>query len=685
MRKFLPGLLLVSAACAGTAATAPTPPPAAPVAKEPTRPSGLDRAGFDTRVRPQDDLYRHVNGRWLQVTEIPADKSNYSMFAKLEDDARAHIRALVEEVAAGQHPAGSIKQKIGDFYRTFLDEAAANKLGLKPLQAHLDRIRKLPSKREVAREMGRLQRLQLRPLLGAAVSQDAKEATAYILYLNQAGLGLPDRDYYLTDDPEMETNRDGYRAYMEKVLTMAGHKDAAPLTEKIWDLEVEMAKGHWTRAETRDRDKTYNKFQAADLTKLTPAMDWTAFFEGLGAPAGKAVIVRQPSYAKAVSTLLEKTPLPTWRAYLEWRLLDGFAPLLAEPYVTAHFEFHGSTLSGIENNEERWKRALQALDAAMGEAVGSLYVEKHFRPEAKARMQVLVENIRQAFGSGIDGLGWMSDATKKEARGKLAKFVTKIGYPDKWRDYGKLTIEAGDLVGNVMRALQFEADRNLAKLGAPVDRSEWFLTPQTVNAYYNASLNEIVFPAAILQPPFFDMEADDAVNYGAIGAVIGHELSHGFDDQGRKSDGDGNLRDWWSQEDATKFKEQASRLVAQYQGFEPLPGQKVNGQLTLGENIGDLGGLTIAYRAYRLSLQGKEPAKIDRTTGPQRFFMGWAQVWRRKYRDAEMRRRLVTDSHAPAEYRVLGVVANMPEFYEAFAVKSGDKAFRPEGERVKIW
>jgi predicted metalloendopeptidase len=670
--------LLSLTACAGVAATN-SPSPAPPAA------SGLDRAGFDDKIRPQDDLYRHVNGRWLDVTPIPPDKSNYSMFAKLEDDAREQIHALIEELAKTPQPPGTNQQKIADFFRSFMDEARANQLGLAPLQPQLDQIRKLGSKREVAREIGRQQRVGLRPLLISAVDQDAKEATAYILQLAQGGLGLPDRDYYLSDDPKMEANRKAYRAYVQSMLALAGHKDAPALAEKIFDLELDLARGHWTRAETRDRDKTYNKVPTADLAKLAPALDWAALFEGLRAPASAAVIVREPSYFKVASTALEKAPLPTWRAYLEWRLLDGYAPLLSQPFVDAHFAFHGTTLSGIESNEERWKRALEALDGAMGQAVGELYVARHFRPEAKARMQQLVNNIRQAFGGGIDGLPWMSDATKQQARAKLAKFVTKIGYPDHWRDYARLTIQRGDLVGNIVRATEFESDRNLAKLGHPVDRSEWFMTPQTVNAYYNASLNEIVFPAAILQPPFFDPAADDAVNYGAIGAVIGHELSHGFDDQGRKSDGDGNLRDWWTQDDASRFKEKATRLVSQYHSFEPLPGQKVNGELTLGENIGDLGGLTIAYRAYRLSLAGREPPQIDGTSGPQRFFMGWAQVWRRKYREPELRRRLVTDPHSPAEYRVLGVVANMPEYHEAFGVKAGDKAFRPEEERVKIW
>jgi putative endopeptidase len=680
MTRSVLGLLLVSAACAGASQRSPAPPAVRTAAV-----SGLDRAGFDTRIRPQDDLYRHVNGRWLEVTPIPADKSNYSMFVKLDDEAREDIRALVENLAAGQHATGTNGQKIADFYRAYLDEAAVNQLGLRPLQAEIDRIRKVGSKRELAREIGRQQRLGLRPLLSSGVDQDAKEATAYILYLQQAGLGLPDRDYYLALDPKMAANRQAYQDYLQNMLALAGHKSASALAEKIWALELALARAHWTRAETRDREKTYNKYQPAELGRIAPAFDWPAMFEGLGTAGSQAVIVEQPSFVKAVSMLMEKTPLSTWKVYLEWKLLDGFAPFLSEPFVTAHFAFHGTVLGGIETNEVRWKRALEALDGALGEAIGRLYVEKHFRPEAKLKMLALVDNLRQAFASGIDGLEWMSDTTKRQARNKLERFMTKIGYPDTWRDYSNLVIERGDLLGNIVRARQFETERNLAKLGRPVDRTEWFMTPQTANAYYNASLNEVVFPAAILQPPFFDMDADDAVNYGAIGAVIGHELSHGFDDQGRKSDGEGNLRDWWTAEDASQFQARASRLVAQYRAFEPLPGQKVNGELTLGENIGDLGGLTIAYRAYRLALGDREPPEIDGSTGPQRFFMGWAQVWRRKYREAELRRRLVTDTHSPAEYRVLGVVANMPEYHEAFGVKPGDKAFRALEERVKIW
>lgn len=678
----------------GLTACASNPPPAAPKEKAETKApapekitlaSGLDRAGFDTSIRAQDDLYQHVNGTWLKETEIPADKSDYSMFTRLADEARENIKAIVEEIAANEHPAGSTEQKIADFYRSYLDEAKANELGLEPLKEDLARIRKLRTKKDVIREMGRQQQTSLSPLLASWVDQDAKNATEYILYFHQAGLGLPDRDYYLKKDEKMEATRKAYLAYVEKVFTLAGRKDAKKAAKKVWDLELQLAKVHWARAETRDREKAYNKHDLKGLKKLAPAMDWPVYFEGMGVKAPAAVIVRQPTYVTAAGKLLRKVPVATWKTYLEWNLLNGFAPLLSKDFVDAHFAFYGTTISGIQENEERWKRAINALDRTLGEAVGKAYVERHFRPEAKARMEELVANLRRAFGEGIDGLTWMSDETKVQAKAKLERFVTKIGYPDQWRDYSKLEIVAGDLVGNAKRARMFEHERNLNKLGKPIDRTEWFMTPQTVNAYYNPPMNEIVFPAAILQPPFFDMEADDAVNYGAIGAVIGHELSHGFDDQGRKSDGDGNLRDWWTKEDAEKFTARAEKMVSQYAAFEPLPGQKVNGKLTLGENIGDLGGLTIAYRAYQLSLDGKEAPEIDGTTGSQRFFMGWAQVWRRKYRDQELQRRLLTDPHSPAEYRVLGVVANMPEFYEAFDVKEGDELFLPEDQRVKIW
>ncbi len=652
--------------------------------------SGLDREGFDPSVRPQDDLFKHVNGRWLKNTKIPDDKSDYSMFTHLADDARENIKKIVEEVASGSHKAGTNEQKVSDFYKTYLDEATAESMGLKPIEPLLAQIRAVKSGPEFFALLGQLRRSGMSPLLTSWVDQDAKDTTRYILYLHQAGLGLPDRDYYLKEDPKMEKTRESYRKYIQNLFTLAGRDDAEAASQKIWALELELAKVQWTRVENRDRDKTYNKKDLAGLSALSGNVDWPKYFEGMsqGVTAPTEVIVRQPSYVEALSGLVgdaKSMDLLKWKLYLEWNVLNRHASLLNKAFVDANFGFYGTVLRGVKQNEERWKRAIGALDGALGEAVGRIYVERHFKPESKARMKKLVANLRRAFKEGIDSLEWMSPKTKVAAQEKLAKFVTKIGYPDKWRDYTALEVKAGDLVGNVLRAKAFAHDRDLKKLGQPIDRGEWFMTPQTVNAYYNPPMNEIVFPAAILQPPFFDPEADDAINYGAIGAVIGHEFSHGFDDQGRKSDGEGNLRDWWTEEDATKFKARANRMVSQYAGFEPLPGQKVNGKLTLGENIGDLGGLTISYRAYKLSLEGKPSPKIDGLTGEQRFFMGWAQIWRRKYRSAELQRRLLTDPHSPAEYRVLGVISNMPEFYEAFGVKEGDKLWRAEDKRVKIW
>lgn len=682
----LGGLLATS--CASTPepakeAAAPT-PASAPAPAVPTLKSGIDTQWFDTSVRAQDDLFRHVNGKWLDTIEIPADKSNYSSFTKLADEARENIKAIVEELAAAKAPTGDA-QKIADFYRSFMDEAAAEKAGVAPLQAELSRIKKIRSKSDVAFELGRQERFGLSPLMTLWVDQDAKSSTEYILYVQQAGLGMPDRDYYLKDDDKLNTARAAYLTYIADMLTLAGFKNTKKAAKDIFALEKSLAEAQWTRVESRNRDKTYNKLDPKGLSGLAKSMNWPKFFEGMGVDTPAHVIVRQPSYVESLDARIKKTSVAKWRLYLQWQVVNGFAPLLSKAFVDTHFAFYGKTLSGTEENEARWKRAMNALDGALGEALGRTYVQRHFKPEAKARMQALVKNLRVAFEGGIESLEWMSDTTKVQAKAKLQKFVTKIGYPDVWRDYSALVIKPGDLVGNSMRAREFEHERNLKKLGQPVDRNEWFMTPQTVNAYYNPPMNEIVFPAAILQPPFFNLEADDAVNYGGIGAVIGHELSHGFDDQGRKSDGDGNLRDWWTKDDAERFEARASKMVSQYDGFEALPGQFVQGKLTLGENIGDLGGLTIAYRAFQLSQKDAPSPKIDGFTGAQRFFIGWAQVWRRKYRDAELQRRLMTDPHSPANFRVLGIVSNMPEFYEAFSVKEGDKLFRPDAERVKIW
>ncbi len=669
--------LVLLTACASSPKGAP--------ATEGAQSSGVDLENFDKSVTAGDDFYHHVNGEWLKRTEIPGDKSNYGSFTKLYDDAQEQLRTIITELAKTPGEAGSEPAKIAALYNSFMDSDRITGLAGKPLAADLERIGKLASKAEVAAELGRLQRDGVRTPIAMWIDQDAKNSTSYIVYLSQSGLGLPDRDYYLDDGERFAKARSAYQTYVAKILELAGLAHGESDVQSIIALEKAFATSHWTRVANRDRDKTYNKKTATELATLAPAIDWTAWFGGSVMDAPKAVIVRQPDFLGALSKQVEATDLATWRLYLSFCLVDSSAPFLDDRFVTVHFDLHKKALRGVTEQRPRWKRGVELVDHALGMALGKVYVQRHFRPEAKARMKTLVQNLTKAFEGGIGDLEWMTPPTKVQAKTKLTKFISKIGYPDEWRDYGTLQVKADDLFGNVRRARRFEHDRWIKKLGGPIDRNEWYMTPQTVNAYYNPPMNEIVFPAAILQPPFFNLDADDAVNYGAIGAVIGHEFSHGFDDQGRKSDGDGNLRDWWTEQDAKQFEARASKLVAQYDTFQATPDKPVNGKLTLGENIGDLGGLTIAYRAYKMSLGGEEAPVLDGFTGDQRFFLGWAQIWRRKYRDEELARRLVTDPHSPSQYRVLGVLANMPEFYEAWGLKPGDKMYRAPDDRVKIW
>jgi len=647
--------------------------------------SGLDAAGYDTKVRPQDDLFRYVNGEWLRTAQIPPDKSNYGAFTALDDKAQADLRAIIEEAAAASHrPRGSDAQKVGDFYTSFMDTARVDALGLEPLKKELARVDALADKKDLVRYIGGAQRLGISNPIGFYVAQDEKNTTAYIPIVVQSGLSLPDRDYYLKAEPKYVDIRDKYVAYVTRLAELAGIADPAGAARRILALETRFAEAQWTRVQSRDAIATYNKHTLASADALTPGLDWGGFMEAAGVRAPE-FIVSQPSFFTALGKAFAEVPLDDWRLYLKYKLVNEYAPSLSAPFVDAHFDLYGRTLKGIQENRPRWKRAVEAVDNTMGEIAGRLYVERHFKPEAKRRMDELVANLIKAYEISIDELDWMSSATRKQARAKLAKFTVKIGYPDKWKDYSKLAIAADDLVGNLLRSAAVEHQRGLDKLGKPIDRSEWLMTPQTVNAYYYPPMNEIVFPAAILQPPFFNVAADDAVNYGGIGAVIGHEISHGFDDQGRRYDGDGNLRDWWTADDETRFKERAAGLVAQYSAFNPIDDQHVNGELTLGENIGDLSGLAVAFRAYQLSLGGKPAPAIDGFTGEQRFFMGWSQVWRRKYRDEELRVRLVTDPHSPSEYRANGIVSNLSEFYRAFDVKPGDKLYRPPEQRVEIW
>ncbi|MDH4260297.1 MAG: peptidase M13, partial [Gammaproteobacteria bacterium] len=514
--------------------------------------------------------------------------------------------------------------------------------------------------------------------------QDAKDPSQYIMYLVQSGLGLPDRDYYLLDDARFKDMRAAYLAHVEKMLALAGSMSAADDAKAIMALETALAEKQWTRVDSRDRDKTYNKHDLPMLKALTPAFAWDEFLKGTGITSA-AVIVRQPGAFAGFSEQLTRTPLPVWKAYFKWQLLNTMAPYLSSAYVDEDFAFYGKTLRGTQENRPRWKRAVAEVENSLGESLGKIYVARHFPPEAKARMDVLVGNLIKAYEQSIQDLDWMSAETKKQALVKLAKFTPKIGYPSKWRDYSALTVSADDLVGNVLRSAEFEYAFQIAKLGKPIDRQEWFMTPQTVNAYYNPGMNEIVFPAAILQPPFFNLNADDAVNYGGIGAVIGHEIGHGFDDQGSKYDGDGTLRNWWTDVDRKAFEGRTRQLIAQYDAYEPIPGQHVNGALTIGENIGDLGGISIAYKAYKLSLGGKEAPVLDGYTGDQRFFIGWAQVWAGKYRDESLLLLIKTNPHSPTEYRCNGALVNLPSFYTAFGVKDGDRMFRPAAEQVKIW
>ncbi|MDC0713102.1 peptidase M13 [Stigmatella sp. ncwal1] len=687
-----PGALsaLLLAGCATSPQTPPPPPPPAPGAEAPAspagKPSGVETKHFDTRVRPQDDFYQYVNGGWLQSTPIPPDRARYGTFIELLDKSEAALKDIIEEASAAQDKKpGSDAQKVGDLYQSFMDTQRIESLGLEPIRAELKRVAELKNMDALPELFGKLNREGVQAPVGLFVGQDAKDATRYIAYINQSGLGLPDRDFYFKQEPRFAEVRTAYQAYVEKLLTLGGEKNAAVAAKAILALETKLAEKSWERARNRDREATYNLKSVAELEKLTPGFSWSRYLKAVGAEKTPAVIVRQPDFFQAMVATLKTTPYPVLRQYLSYKVLDAYASLLNKEFEDTQFAFRGKTLQGQQEIRPRWKRGVETVEVSMGEAVGQLYVARHFSPESKKRMEQLVDNLRVAFKQGIDQLDWMSPTTKAQAQDKLSKFTVKIGYPDEWKDYSKLEIVPGDLVGNVRRATILEFQRDLDKLGKPIDRKEWGMTPQTVNAYYNSSLNEIVFPAAILQPPFFNPDADDAVNYGAIGGVIGHEISHGFDDQGSRSDGDGNLRNWWTAEDQAAFKTRTGMLVAQYSQFNPIDTMKVNGELTLGENIGDLSGLTVAWRAYKLSLKDQPTPVIDGFTGDQRFFFGWGQIWRSLFRDEFLRQMLVTDSHSPGPFRVNGVVRNMPEFQQAFGVKEGDGAWLPPEQRVKIW
>jgi putative endopeptidase len=681
-------LSVVCACLVASCGTQPeTPKPAVPAAR--VLVSGIDMQYVDDSVRSQDDFYKHVNGKWLATTEIPVDRGAYGTWDKLSDESLEALRTVVEELQKSIDTADPDQQKIADLYSSFMDEVGLEDAGLKPLDKEFAKIDGLKDKKEIPSLIAHFNRIGVSAPYSPRVRQDAKDSTKYAFVLRQDGLGMPDRDYYLLNDDKLKRTRILYGEHVEKMLTLAGDKAAAKDARDILALETELAKVQWTKVENRDPVKTYNKVEFAKLSNVAPGYDWTAYLADAGVD-GKTdyLVISQPSYIEGFNKLLQSVPLSVWKAYFRWLLLSDISPYLNKSFVDENFAFNGTALRGIPQNEPRWKRGVGIVENSIGEGLGKLYVAKKFPPESKARMDLLVKNLLAAYKADIDTLDWMSRETKEKAQQKLAKIATKIGYPMKWRDYTALHIVKGDLVGNVIRAQTFEYNRKLNKLGKPIDRGEWFTTPQTVNCFYNWTMNEIIFPAAILQPPFFNPLADDAVNYGAIGGLIGHEISHGFDDQGSQFDGDGNLLGkpgWFTQADQDKFSAKAHALVEQYAAYEPVPGYHVNGELTLGENIADNSGLAIAYKAYRLSLASREAPVIDGLTGDQRFFSGWAQMWREKIRENELIVKIKSNPHAPDELRGTVPEMNMAPFYATFGVKQGDKMYIAPDKRVTIW
>jgi len=652
----------------------------------PSPASGIDLDELSPDVRPQDDLFAHVNGRWVEATDIPSDRAAHGAFHVLHDQSELDVRAILEEAAAGDAAPGTDERKVGDLWAAFMDVDEVDRRDAEPLADDLESIRSVSSVDGFVALLGRLQRHGSPGVIDFFVDNDGDDATRYVVNVVQSGLGLPDEAYY-REDAHAEV-RAAYVEHLATVLRSVDEPDPTDAAERVMALETALAEAHWSAVESRDAIKTHNKLDRAGLEAATAGFDWSGYLAGLGAPdaAFAEVVVRQPSAVEAAARLLGEVPLDDWKAWLVFHHVRAAAPYLSSRFVENNFAFYGTRLSGIPELRERWKRGVQVVEAAMGEAVGQLYVARHFPPEHKERMDRLVHWLVEAYRVRISRLEWMTEETRQRALDKLDRFTPKVGYPASWRDYSTLEIDRGDLLGSVRRAAAFESDRNLAKIGQPIDRDEWHMTPQTVNAYYNPGMNEIVFPAAILRWPFFDPEADDAMNFGGIGAVIGHEIGHGFDDQGSRYDGDGNLADWWTDEDREAFDQLTQALIAQYDAFEldGLPDHKVNGGLTVGENIGDLGGIGIALAAYELSLEGGEAPVIDDLTGQQRVFLGWGQVWRMATRQEERIRRLAIDPHAPPELRA-NVVRNLDEFHQAFAVAEGDGMYLPEGARVRIW
>ncbi len=648
-----------------------------------TLPSGIPADELDRGIRPQDDLFRHVNARWLARTEIPADRASYGSAWILAEDAERAVRAIVEE--AGSAPEGSEERKFGDLYASFMDAGRAEQLGAQPISEMLAAALAVSSIPELLAALGRLERLGVGGLYQLFVDTDPGNPRRYLVFFEQAAISLPDESYYREE--RFARVREVFAGHVQRMMELAGLPDADQAARRVLELETAVAGHHWDNVASRDSEKTYNLFTWTDA--LTVGPDLRGWLAALDPPAGAfdEIVLRQPSFSAGLASLLTDEHVPAWRDWLCWQVIHGAAGYLSDAFVQENFDFYGRTLSGTPEPRERWKRGVSLVEMAMGEALGRAYVDRHFPPEAKERMDVLVDNLLQAYRQSIEKLDWMGPDTRQRALEKLEKFTPKIGYPVSWRDYSGLRIDPADLMANVRAAHAFEFGRQLNKIGKPIDRDEWFMTPQTVNAYYNPGMNEIVFPAAILQDPFFDPDRDDAANYGAIGAVIGHEIGHGFDDQGSKYDGDGRLTDWWSAQDRQAFEARTRSLIEQYNALAPkqTPDQHVNGALTIGENIGDLGGLGIAWKAYLVSLRGEDAPVIDGLTGAQRFFLSWARTWQQKSRDEEVIRRLAIDPHSPSEFRCNQIVRNLDEFYEAFEVGAADELWLEPAARVQIW
>ena len=659
--------------------------------------SGIDMQSIDTSIRAQDDFYRHVNGRWLTTVEIPADEQGYGTGSVVFNRVQDQLHKAVDDAANGNSLRSNVDmKKVGDLYASFMDEARLDELGATPLYPKFAKIDAAKDSKAIAALVAAMNRdvatispygLASNAPVNIEIHQDNDDASHYVVDLQQGGLGLPDRDYYLKDDDtKLKSIRDAYRKHVERMFLMTGDENAALDADEVLAFETSIAGIEWDSVTLRDRIKAYNKEQIRSLMRLAPGFDWDAFVDAAGIRAKvDTVVIGQPSYLIAFAKLAQRTPVATWRAYFRWHTLSDFAPELSKPFADEDFAFNGTVLRDVPENRARWRRGIAVVNASLGDELGKLYIADFFPPESKVRAQKLVKNLLSAFSQSIDTLDWMSAQTKQAAHNKLAKYLTKIGYPDTWQDYSLLTIDRGDLIGNISRAAQFEYHREINKLGKPIDRGEWSMAPQMLDAYYNSELNEIVFPAAILQPPFFDPDADDAVNYGGIGAIIGHEISHGFDDQGSRYDGEGNLRNWWTEEDHAKFDAKTKILVAEYSAFEPVPGYHIDGMRTLGENIADNSGLAVAYKAYQISLGGKPAVVIDTLTGDQRFYMAFAQLWREKARDKATIAHVESDPHSTPMYRVMGTMVNQPAFFAAFDVREGDKMWRAPNQRAIIW